>query len=289
MSALALYLKLVVKPRARVVDGTASATTPPPPPAPPPASLLKRHQVTERRTDGFICHTVTPSRAASDRACVYLHGGSYVSPIRPPHWGLIAKLADAGVRVEVPHYGLAPQHGYLEAYSFVTAVYRRLISDLSPDRVALAGDSAGGGLALGLAQALAQDGLAQPGRLVLISPWLDLNLRDPAIPAVEARDPWLSSRRLRTNGRSWARGDDPAQPRLSPINGPTAPLPPTDIYTGTRDLLHPDALRLAKAASAAGSTVNLTVCEGAVHVYPLLPAPEGRSAAQAIVHTLTHL
>jgi acetyl esterase/lipase len=274
----------VVKPRARVVDGTGPTATPPP--AAPPASLLRRHLVTERKVDGFSCHTVTPRHAASGRACVYLHGGSYVSPIRPPHWNLIAKLADAGMRVEVPHYGLAPQHGYREAYPFVTAVYRRLISDLDPAGVAVAGDSAGGGLALGLAQAFTQEGLAPPGRLVLISPWLDLNLRDPAVPVVEAGDPWLESERLRVNGRSWARGDDPALPRLSPINGPMAQLPTTDIYTGTRDLLHPDALRLAKAATAAGSTVNLTVCEGAVHVYPLLPAPEGRSATRAIIHSL---
>lgn len=189
------------------------------------------------------------------------------------------------------HYGLAPQHDYREAYSFVTAVYRELISELIPANVAVVGDSAGGGLALGLARSLAQEeGLAAlPGRLVLISPWLDLNLRDPGIPAAEARDPWLAGERLRVNGRSWAGGDDPALPKLSPINGPMAPLPPTDIYIGTRDLLHPDVLCMAKAAAAAGSAVNLTVCEGAVHVYLLLPAPEGRSAAQAIVHGLAQL
>ena len=78
----------------------------------------------------------------------------------------------------MPHCGLALQHDYREACSFVTAVYRQLISGLSPARVALTGDFAGGGLALGLVQAFAAEDLDPPGRLVLISLWLDLNLLD---------------------------------------------------------------------------------------------------------------
>ena len=118
---------------------------------------------------------------------------------------------------------------------------------------------------------------------MLLSPWLDLTLSHPDLPAAEARDPWLSTAGLRETGRAWAGGDDPTDPRLSPGNGPLAGLAPVHVYVGTRELCLPDSLRLRDRAAAEGARVELTVCEGAVHVYPLVPAPEGRAAAAAIV------
>ncbi|MFG2958716.1 alpha/beta hydrolase fold domain-containing protein [Streptomyces sp. NPDC048291] len=134
-------------------------------------------------------------------------------------------------------------------------------------------------------QTLAGAGLPQPGRVVLIAPWLDLTLANPGIPDAEARDPWLTSSSLREAGRGWAGGDDPAQPRLSPVNGPLDRLAPVDVCIGTRDLFYPAVRRLAERAAREGAAVHVTVCEGAVHVYPLVPAPEGRAAARAIVRS----
>ena len=187
------------------------------------------------------------------------------------------------MRVEVPSYGLAPKYTHREAYPFVTAVYRSLLDEVDASTVSLVGDSAGGGLALGLAQTLGGAGLPQPGRIVLISPWLDLTMSHPDLPAVEARDPWLSSTGLHEAARAWAGGDDPTGPRLSPGNGPLAGLAPIDLYVGTREICLPDALQLRDRAAAEGAELDLTVCEGAVHVYPLVPAPEGRAAARTIV------
>jgi acetyl esterase/lipase len=236
-----------------------------------------------RDVDGFPCHTVAPRDGTADRAAVYLHGGAYISEIAPQHWALISRLADAGVRVEVPGYGLAPQHTYREAYPFVTAVYRDLITEVDPSAVTLLGDSAGGGLALGLARTLAGSDLPQPRRDVLLSPWLDLTLGHPDLPAVEARDPWLCSVGLAEAARAWAGGDDPTDPRLSPGNGPLSGLAPIHVYVGTREICLPDALQLQDRGRAEDVKVDVTVCEGAVHVYPLVPAPEGRAAARAIV------
>ncbi|MGY1745363.1 alpha/beta hydrolase fold domain-containing protein [Blastococcus sp. SYSU D00695] len=199
---------------------------------------------------------------------------------------MVSRLADAGVRVEVPHYGLAPQHTARDAYPFVTAVYRQLLDEVDADAVTLAGDSAGGGLALGLGQALLGAGLPQPRRLVLLSPWLDLTLSHPDLPAAERRDPWLATAGLRVAAAAWAGGEDPAGPRLSPGNGPLAGLAPVHVYVGTRELCLPDALDLRDRARAEGAAVRLTVCEGAVHVYPLVPAPEGRAAARAVVREI---
>jgi len=161
-----------------------------------------------------------------------------------------------------------------------------LLDEVDASAVSFVGDSAGGGLALGLAQTFAGSGLPQPRRIVLLSPWLDLTLSHPDLPDVEKRDPWLSSTGLHEAARAWAGGDDPTDPRLSPGNGPLAGLAPIDLYVGTHEICLPDALLLQERAAAQGAELQLTVREGAVHVYPLVPAPEGRAAARAVVRSV---
>ena len=129
-------------------------------------------------------------------------------------------------------------------------------------------------------------GLPQPGRLILISPWLDLTVSNPDLPALEPSDPWLTIVGSVEAGKVWAGGDDPTGPRLSPLNGTLTGLAPIDVYVGTRELCHPDVLLLEERATRAGAELRLTVCDGAVHVYPLVPAPEGRAAARRIVRTV---
>jgi acetyl esterase/lipase len=249
---------------------------------PPPARLTRRHEVACRTVGGFPCWTVRP-RAASGVAAVYLHGGAYISGIAAQHWTLVGRLADAGVRVEVPLYGLAPQHSHREAYPFLSRVWRELADEVPDGELVLAGDSAGGGLALGLAQELIATGVRSPDRLVLLAPWLDLTLGHPAMAEYQQRDPWLVRRGLVEAAQVWADGEDPTQPRLSPGSGPLAGLPPTWVFVGTRDIGYPDAAAFAGRASAAGVPVHLTAVDGAVHVYPLVPAPEGAEGRRAVV------
>lgn len=252
----------------------------------PPAKLTSKYAVVQRSVGDFSCYTVTPKSGKLTRSVIYLHGGSYISEITSQHWSFIGRLVEAGVRVEVPIYGLAPQHTHREAYPLVTAVYRELIADTAESGVAIVGDSAGAGLALGFAQTLHAAGLPRPSRLTLISPWLDLTLAHPDIPQVERRDPWLSRIGLLEAGKAWSGGDDPTDFRLSPLNGLMTGLPPVDIYVGTHDILYPDALRLRDHLSAASVPVRLTLARGAFHVYVLAPVPEGRRAAAAIVRSL---
>jgi acetyl esterase/lipase len=97
----------------------------------------------------------------------------------------------------------------------------------------------------------------------------------------------LSSVGLLEAGKVWAGGDDATDPRLSPLNGPLAGLAPIDVYVGTRDICLPDVLLLKERATAEGAAVRLAVCDGAVHVYPLIPVPEGRAAAREIVRSVS--
>jgi monoterpene epsilon-lactone hydrolase len=284
MRALEVALRLVYKPRMATAERARKQLTAPKGSTEPPDQLRKRHDVRLRQVDGLPVHTVLPRGRTPQRVVLYVHGGSYVSVIAPQHWALVGALADAGVRVEVPHYGLAPQHTHRDAYPFVTEVFRHLLDET--DDVTIAGDSAGGGLALGLAQTLRDAGLPQPARIVLLSPWLDLTLSHPDLPAVETHDPWLSSAGLHVAAEAWAGGDDPTQPRLSPGNGELAGLAPIDVYVGTHEIGLPDGRQLIERARAAGVLGHAEVCPGAVHVYPLTPTPEGRAATRQIVRRI---
>ena len=256
----------------------------------PPPKLSQTHRISSRDVGGFPVYTVLPAGTDTPgRAVLYLHGGAYVSAITPWHWSLITRIADEGFRVEVPLYGLAPEHTYLEAFPFLEQVYRELVAQVPAERTAFAGDSAGGGLALALAQTLPGAELPVPGRLVLISPWVDATLTNPGIAEVEPKDPWLATVGGLVCARAWARGDDLAEPRLSPVNGPMAGLPPTDVYIGTHDLFLPDVRELCARLTAAGVPVWKEEAEGAFHVYPLIPCPEGTHARNRILRTLREL
>jgi monoterpene epsilon-lactone hydrolase len=287
MRVVRAFLRLAYKPRMATAERARRRIAEPKGPSDPPGTLRRRHDVAGRQVQGFACHTVAPRGRAADRAAIYLHGGAYISEIAPQHWALISRMVDAGVRVEVPIYGLAPQHTYREAYPFLTAVYRELLADVDASAVTLAGDSAGGGLALGLAQTLEDAGLPQPRRIVLLSPWLDLTLSHPDLPAAQEVDPWLSIVGLHEAAAVWAAGDDQTDPRLSPGNGTLTGLAAIDVHVGTHELCLPDVLALRARARAEGAEVNVTVEEGAVHVYPLVPTPEGRTAARRIVATIS--
>jgi acetyl esterase/lipase len=286
MKVVSVFLRLAYKPQMATVERARKRIAAPKGSSDPPTSLQQRHEVTRRLINGFPNYTVAPRDRTAERAAVYLHGGSYISEIASQHWALVSTMVDAGVRVEVPLYGLAPQHTHRDAYPFVTAVYRQLLDEIDASAVTIAGDSAGGGLALGLAQTLEDEGLRQPRELVLLSPWLDLTISNPDVPAVEARDPWLSSAGLRVAGLAWAGGDDPTDSRLSPVNGRLTGLAPMQVYVGTHEICLPDVLALQKRAAEQGAELDVTVCEGAVHVYPLVPVPEGRSDARAIVERI---
>ena len=285
MHVINAYLRGIEKPkmatpeaaRRRMAQSSATST--------PPGRLRKRHQVTRRTQQGFDCWTVAPTAGAST-AALYLHGGAYISQMVIQHWALVSQLADAGVLVEVPIYGLAPHYTYRDAYPFVTDAYRILVEQFDASKVSIVGDSAGAGLALGLAQSLEESGLPQPARLVLMAPWLDLTLSGEGITAAAPRDPMLTPAGLIEAGAAWAGGDDPKRPRLSPIHGSLHALPPTDIYIGSRDLFLPDIRRLAQLAGDAAWPVTLIEAPGAPHAYPLLPAPEGSKARERIVTSL---
>jgi acetyl esterase/lipase len=284
MKGVAAFVRVAYKRRyATETAGRAVLAKKKGPSAPPPG-IRRRCVVAHRPINGRDVYVVRSRRAAtgpSEHAVIYLHGGAYTSEIVKEHWALIAHLAEqTGQDVHVPIYGLAPRHHALEALKLVTD----LIGDLSAAgrRCYLAGDSAGGGLALLAAQAVATDPERPVAGLTVLAPWLDLTMTNPGIPAVERIDPWLTRAGLHPIAAAWAGAESLTDPRLSPLYGPLTGLPPLQVLVGTRDITVPDC-RALRDRVGAGTELTYHEEPGAIHVYPLLPVPEARAGRAAIV------
>ena len=255
--------------------------------APAPPTRVRGCDVAPVPGSAFPVYAVTPPGATPGRTVLYLHGGGYVSGADRLHWRYAARLARTlHARVVVPLYPLAPEHTWRDSHEELIALYERVCAT-SPAGVVLAGDSAGGGYALALAQAVVRRDLPRPSHLLLISPWVDLAGTTPGTEQARARDTWLRLSKLRLYGRWWAGDDDPARPECSPLFGDLAGLPPTLVLCGTRDLLQPQVRALADRAGAAGWDLTYIEKPDLIHVYPILPVPEARPAflvAVAFLH-----
>ncbi len=144
----------------------------------------------------------------------------------------------------------------------------------------LAGDSAGGGYALALAQALRDEGSPPPTHLLLHAPWVDLTTSTPETAEVSAGDPWLFLGKLHAYAEWWAGSvDDLGRPEVSPALGDLSDLPPALVFCGTRDTLMPGCRLLARRAAEAGWELTYAEVPDLIHVFPMLPfIPEARRA-----------
>ncbi|WP_253861538.1 alpha/beta hydrolase fold domain-containing protein [Mycobacterium asiaticum] len=253
-----------------------------PQPFGPPPRLRPKVTLQLERRSGWPIYTLTPKADPPERTVIYLHGGGWVNEIAVPHWELAAQIAaKAHATVIIPIYPLIPFASAAEVLP--------VIVDIAAQHpgVCLVGDSAGGQIALSSALSLRDEhGMVCPST-ILISPILDVSLSNPLIDEVEPSDPWLGRDALRVFADRW-RGDLPVDdPRVSPLAADLAGLGPLSIFSGTRDILNPDARLLAEKAAAAGLNVDYREQAGLLHVYPLLPAPEGRAARAVIVERLS--
>ncbi|MFE3544251.1 alpha/beta hydrolase fold domain-containing protein [Nocardia sp. NPDC059177] len=238
--------------------------------------------VTDR---GWPIFTLTPNSGRSRGGLVYAHGGGWVSEIVSQHWHLAARLAaELELTVTVPIYPLIPSGTAAQ----VIPRFAEIVTD-SGERYGptfLAGDSAGGQIALSTALYLRDALGVKVPRTVLISPALDLTLENPAIDAVIPHDPWLGREGALVFGGHW-RGELPMKdPLVSPLFGDLTGLGPLTIFSGTYDILNPDTRLLVDKARTAGVEVDYHEAAGLVHVYPLTPTREGAEARRTIIATL---
>lgn len=199
--------------------------------------------------------------AISGAAILFLHGGGYVLGSAAATAGHAAQIAArAGVACFVADYRLAPEAPYPAALEDATAVLRTLKK--TNDRVVLAGDSAGGGLALALAAHEA--GVAA---VAAMSPWTDLSLGGESFSTRAEADPIFTPAPLRAFAQAYLAGRDPRTHGASPLFADLGQLPPIRLDVGNDEVLLDDAIRFAAAARAAGRSAELHVWQGMAHVF----------------------
>jgi epsilon-lactone hydrolase len=240
--------------------------------------FTRRFSVVEEDV-GFPVHVITPRHVDPVRTVLYVHGGGFVAPIDPFHVRYVARLALAlGARIVLPDYPLAPEHTWRDSFDTMTDLAARWAGE--PGGVVLGGDSAGGGIALALAQALRDRGSTPATRMLLHAPWVDLTTSTPETAEVSAGDPWLFLGKLHAYAEWWAGSpEDLGRPEVSPALGDLTGLPPTLMFCGTRDTLMPGCRLLARLADDAGWELTYVEVPDLIHVFPMLPfIPEARRA-----------
>ena len=223
----------------------------------------------------------------SNELIIYLHGGAYVNEILPFHWIMLDKLAkQLDCTFIIPDYPLAPIHSFEESYEKLTVLYQKVLKYYSNKKIILMGDSAGGGLALGLSLYWANLALPQPDKLILLSPWLDLTMNNPEIDKFIDVDPSLKKDELIVDANYWANGTDLKDYRLSPIYGDFSALKEVVLFVGTHELFYPDVTLLYEKLKEKNIKVELNIGQGLNHVYPAFPIPEADEALRHIVEII---
>lgn len=219
--------------------------------------------------------------APGERVLLYLHGGGYTIGSALAYREYATSLARAaGAALFAADYRLAPEHPHPAALDDAIAAYRGLLELGHPaDRIAVAGDSAGGGLALALLVALRDAGLPLPARAVLFSPWLDLALGGASMTAKAEADPSLDREGLAAAAAHYLGGLPAETPAASPLFAELSGLPPLLVEVGEAEILLSDATRLAERAALAGVDVTLHVWPGMPHVWGLFAGLLGEGRA----------
>lgn len=222
-----------------------------------------------------------------DRVILYLHGGGYVMGSVDTHRELMARLSKAALaRCLGLDYSLAPESPFPAAVNDATGAYRWLLAQgVKPDRIIVAGDSAGGGLTLSTLIALRDIGLPSPAAGVCLSPWIDLEGTGESMRTKATEDP-VVSREMIIGLASLYVGEhgDMRDPLAAPLYADFVGLPPLFIQVGNSETLLDDATRAAERAEAAGVDVTLQIWDEMPHVWQWFAhmLPEGQEAIEQI-------
>ncbi|MBQ1567018.1 MAG: alpha/beta hydrolase [Erysipelotrichaceae bacterium] len=225
--------------------------------------------------------------SASDTLVIYLHGGGYVDEMLVFHWLMLDKITSkAKSTFIIPEYPLAPYYDFKDCYEKMSEFYKKVLEYYRDKKIILMGDSAGGGLCVGLSMYFSKLGLRQPDKLILLSPWIDLVMDNPEINNYIKDDPMLKYNDLKVDAEFWANGTSLRDYRLSPIYGDVTCLKDVTIFVGTHEFFYPDIIKFAEKLKENGIRNKLYVGEGLNHVYPVFPIPEADEAIKKITRII---
>jgi len=232
---------------------------------------------------GVSCLGLLPKGCSGDHVILWAHGGGFAMGSSRSHKGLASQVAAAAkVAAIVPDYRLAPEHQHPAALEDIVITYHAILGEgVQPNRIILAGDSAGGGLAVAAAMKLKEQGAAMPAGMILLSPWVDLANRGWSHTSKAQRDPFLTTAILNTRAKQYG-GE--ASANLSILDADLRGLPPAFIQTGEAEILMSDSTALAERLGAAGVPLTLEIWPDMFHVfqarYPMLA--QSRQAIQRL-------
>ena len=236
--------------------------------------------------DGVPAEWVAAPNASEDSAILYLHGGGYVIGSIDTHRELAARISKStGSRVLIIDYRLAPENPFPAAVEDAANAYRWLLAQgISPAHMAIAGDSAGGGLTVAALVSLRDSGDPLPACAVCLSPWVDLEGIGESMTSRADVDPMVGREGLIGMANLYLNGADPRTPLAAPLYADLTGLPPTLIHVGTWETLLSDSVRLAEKAESAGVDVTLEQWEEMIHVWHGFASilPEGQQAIDRI-------
>ena len=230
-------------------------------------------------------HWISVRRRRTDWVILYLHGGGYVAGSPLTHKGLAGRVAKlTQLQVVLPDYRLAPEHPAPAAFEDACWTHGQLLAKgYEANRIILAGDSAGGGLALALmADLCARD--SAPAGLFAFSPWTDLAMTGPSLQSNSKRDSVLPSPRM-PDVIDLILGElDPRDPRISPLYADFDRPPPVLIQVGQEEILLDDSQRMGAALRRVGGEAMVAEWPGCPHVWHLLDGylPEARRALEDV-------
>ncbi len=245
-------------------------------------SLWSRGVAVEPVSDGSIKGEWIVPDGAEGGTLLYLHGGGYVACSAATHRPITAGLARlTRRRTFALNYRLAPEHRFPAALDDVVAGYRWLLDrGIAPGALAVAGDSAGGGLTLGLLLRARDAGLPLPACAVCFSPWTDLSGSGESMRTNDGRCPMFRPENIAPAARAYLGSEPPTNPFASPVFADLSGLPPLLLQVGSAELLLDDARRVHEKVRRAGGLSRLDVFDGVFHVWQMLDGivPEARIA-----------
>lgn len=235
---------------------------------------------------GVSAQWVTAAGSDQNKVILYLHGGGFSAGSFASHQRIASDLGVAcGTRVLLIDYRLAPEHPFPAGLDDCVTAYRWLLGEgFKPGHIAIAGDSAGGGLAISTALCLKEDGIDQPAALIALSPWVNMACDGETMESKAKDDPITTQESLLRAAGDYLNGHDNKDPYVSPIYGDLRGLPPTLIQVGSREVLLDDSRKLAVRARADDVPVRLEEWPGLFHVWHMMAdwLTDGRRALGGI-------
>ena len=231
---------------------------------------------------GVTAEWVTAEGTTDSRVVLYFHGGGYIIGSPRTHRAMLAELSkSSAARVLALDYRLAPEHTFPAPVEDSTAAYRWLLNEgYDPARIAVAGDSAGGGLTVAAMVQIRYLGLPMPAAGVCVSPWVDMEGLGDSMETRATADPMVGKESLLESAKTYLGGADARAPLAAPLYADLRGLPPILIQVGDAEVLLDDSTRLAGIAREAGVEVQMDVWDDMIHVWHLFAPmlPEGKQA-----------